>query len=415
MRLADKRLHVRSLCEKLDIPVVIDSPRDQRLLRRLWAATVGMLCSSRGETVPGFAPISPFWRLAGFQRETPLTDFRGGGVLSLEHMVVFAENHPDLVRAMMSRKSGETWKWKRGMRGRLPFAICCINLSVMIIKTLRLDHCTLFDDALQMAKLPFWRLADSPAFLTQLFDVVAEITFNSVNLEEAVFLRFSAFLKDIEMAVKRVVETEVPSIEAFRRKLIDETASLRKGVPANFSVPREIDPATSREQTESVEGSTVSTIILEAVAQKLRQTPKGWELAYRSEIGGKSSDLLEAARGLEKTVFLASDGWSFCGCFQESPWRYSGSFYGEGESVVFKGETEKPSEIEWYPWSRKNMLNRVSTERGLVVGGGGRHAILLDEALRWGSSGECQAYESPCLMDMEEFACESVELWRMIM
>ena len=138
---------MRSLCEKLDFPVNIDSPRDQRLLRRLWAATVGRLFSSRGESVPGFAPISPFWKLAGFQRETPLTDFRGGGVLSVEHMVVFAENHPDLVMTMMHRKSGETWKWKRGMRGSLPFAICCINLSVMIIKTIQLDHCTLSDDA----------------------------------------------------------------------------------------------------------------------------------------------------------------------------------------------------------------------------------------------------------------------------
>ena len=41
-------------------------------------------------------------------------------------------------------------------------------------------------------------------------------------------------------------------------------------------------------------------------------------------------------------------------------------------------------------------------------------ARVGDEALRWGSSGECQAFASPCLMDMEEFACESVELWRMI-
>lgn len=405
---------MRSLCEKLDFPVNIDSPRDQRLLRRLWAATVGRLFSSRGESVPGFAPISPFWKLAGFQRETPLTDFRGGGVLSLEHMVVFAENHPDLVMTMMHRKSGETWKWKRGMRGSLPFAICCINLSVMIIKTIQLDHCTLSDDAVQMAKLPFWPLADSPAFLTQLFDVVAEITFNSVNLEEAVFLRFPAFLREVELAVKRVVETEVSTIEAFRLHLIDETAALRNGLPANFAVPRETDPAASCDQTEVAEGSTVSPVILEAVAQYLRQAPKGWELVFCSENGGKTSDLLEAARGLEKTVFLASDRGSFCGSFQESPWRYSGSFYGEGESVVFKGETEKPGEIEWYPWSRKNMLNRVSTERGLAVGGGGRHAILVDEALRWGSSGECQAFASPCLMDMEEFACESVELWRMI-
>ena len=153
------------------------------------------------------------------------------------------------------------------MRGSLPFAICCINLSVMIIKTIQLDHCTLSDDAVQMAKLPFWPLADSPAFLTQLFDVVAEITFNSVNLEEAVFLRFPAFLREVELAVKRVVETEVSTIEAFRLHLIDETAALRNGLPANFAVPRETDPAASRDQTEVAEGSTVSPVILEAVAQ----------------------------------------------------------------------------------------------------------------------------------------------------
>lgn len=60
---------------------------------------------SQGHPEPPFTPVSPYWKLIGFQRETPLTDFRGGGILSLEHLVAFVEIHPNFILALMNDKN----------------------------------------------------------------------------------------------------------------------------------------------------------------------------------------------------------------------------------------------------------------------------------------------------------------------
>lgn len=104
MRLADKRSRVRATLALLDVAVDAQDPEgvSSRLLRLLWRRSVGLFFESRGEKAPPFAPVSPFWRLLGFQRETPLTDFRGGGLLSLRHLVAFVSRFPRFVVALMS-------------------------------------------------------------------------------------------------------------------------------------------------------------------------------------------------------------------------------------------------------------------------------------------------------------------------
>ena len=92
-----------------------DSKNSQHLLQRLWSCTVGLYYRSQGHPEPPFAPISPYWKLIGFQRETPLTDFRGGGILSLEHLVAFVEMHPHFVLALMNDKNELKCVYKIGL------------------------------------------------------------------------------------------------------------------------------------------------------------------------------------------------------------------------------------------------------------------------------------------------------------
>ena len=91
----DKKLRIRSLVELLDQPVTSDPDSlSLLLLNRLWNHTIGLYYQAQGSDIPTFSPISPYWKMIGFQRETPLTDFRGGGILSLIHLLAFVERYP---------------------------------------------------------------------------------------------------------------------------------------------------------------------------------------------------------------------------------------------------------------------------------------------------------------------------------
>ena len=107
MQIADKKNRIREVLDRLNLPVDLADPEgvSSRLLRQLWTNTIGLFFQARGQPVPPFAPVSPYWKLIGFQRETPLTDFRGGGILSLMHLVAFSSRFPRFVLALMSISS----------------------------------------------------------------------------------------------------------------------------------------------------------------------------------------------------------------------------------------------------------------------------------------------------------------------
>lgn len=172
MRIADKKNRIREIVELLNVPVDLKTPEgvSSRLLRQLWENTIGLYFESRGQPVPPFAPVSPYWKLIGFQRETPLTDFRGGGILSLMHLVAFVSTFPRFVLALMSIPSDLKYLSKPDQSDgpRLPLAIACINLSILLVK--QLGFFALSSASLDLASLshkPFWSLADAPRFLDQ--------------------------------------------------------------------------------------------------------------------------------------------------------------------------------------------------------------------------------------------------------
>ena len=173
------------------------------------------------------------------------------------------------------------------------------------------------------------------------------------------------------------------------------------------------------------------TVLQDTLHLPIQQTRR----LFISSPGRSAANLLDTARGVKHTVLFVSDGHSrLCGSYHEQPWRYASTFYNEGNSLVFRaydrrqwGEQNEAGSIssankvdcDWqvdcFPLFRKDSFVRVSTEAGLVVGGGGRYAISLDSRLRWGSSGECTSFRSPCLMGSSDFLCSTVELWELVL
>eukprot|EP00756_Hemistasia_phaeocysticola_P001140 Hpha_TRINITY_DN10817_c0_g2::TRINITY_DN10817_c0_g2_i1::g.23296::m.23296 len=98
------------------------NPSHEALLQRLWKAL------HKGEEYP--ARKGGHWEALGFQGRDPATDFRGGGVLSLLHLVFVAERYPEEVRQLLedseyTAERAETREWYM-------WAVTGINITGML-------------------------------------------------------------------------------------------------------------------------------------------------------------------------------------------------------------------------------------------------------------------------------------------
>lgn len=103
-----------------------EDPTHERTLRRLFAAVHGAE-EAHGLTSGGDAR----WKDLGFQAEDPRTDFRGGGLMSLQNMCHLAENYPDQFSDMVREANSK--------RASYLFAACCVNISSMLVLLLGLN------------------------------------------------------------------------------------------------------------------------------------------------------------------------------------------------------------------------------------------------------------------------------------
>ena len=100
-------------------------PEHREALQRLWA--VGF---PGHEFPPGVK--SARWKEMGWQQESPGTDFRGGGFLSLELLVAFAERQTATFLRLMRKEEGRRSEWE------YPFAAAGVNLAFMLVDALDL-------------------------------------------------------------------------------------------------------------------------------------------------------------------------------------------------------------------------------------------------------------------------------------
>ena len=209
---------------------------------------------------------------------------------------------------------------------------------------------------------------------------------------------------------KRNETDETPSIS-------NETPTTSTETPIEFEKELDLQWSHLRLHNRVSARPIISPALLRLLwdqARSLFDIPAGIEsLLFRSDASQGVSQLLDRARGVENTLLVvATRSGDVVGAFQSESWRYSAVFYHSGSSGVFRCRwREEGWAVEWFPWSKANSLCRASTENGIVVGVGNRHALLLSADLKNGASGECSTYRSPPLCDLSEFGCDVVELW----
>ena len=96
------------------------------LLERLWNASF--------DDTESFSVKHAKWKEIGFQNECPASDFRGGGLLSLQCLVYMAETYPDTYKALAYKKNGPRSEYE------YPFAASYIHMVFTLLDTLQLRN-----------------------------------------------------------------------------------------------------------------------------------------------------------------------------------------------------------------------------------------------------------------------------------
>eukprot|EP01053_Blabericola_migrator_P013058 Blabericola_migrator_1__13057@NODE_87_length_14713_cov_55_061450_g78_i0_p4_GENE_NODE_87_length_14713_cov_55_061450_g78_i0NODE_87_length_14713_cov_55_061450_g78_i0_p4_ORF_typecomplete_len489_score59_92ELMO_CED12/PF04727_13/6_9e29_NODE_87_length_14713_cov_55_061450_g78_i013252791 len=125
---------------RIGTPVDPSSPLHRKLLSSYWSAIF--------PRIPEPPIPSWHWQLAGFQSSNPWTDFRGGGLLALQLMVLFAQSHQQVIETIVHdclpelrdlRKLPEE-KSKTMMSDiYYPYSAAFINITFALICFLRLN------------------------------------------------------------------------------------------------------------------------------------------------------------------------------------------------------------------------------------------------------------------------------------
>ena len=263
-------------------------------------------------------------------------------------------------------------------------------------------------------------------------------TFSLFRPGEAYFLQFTPLLHEVDSVLHHVIQRRIPEFARFRSAMEEELRLLQKRekqsefallfeeIPRWIIVSDVIKPRESEksegEWEELFRNGVVTTKpkIAEEVIDLLWSTVKTElgipieepKLLFRSEESIGVSQLLDSARGVENTLLVvATDCGDVIASFQEECWRYSANFYSSGTSAVIRCHKNDAWNVQWFPWSKLNSFCRVSTESGICVGVGNRHALLLSSDLKNGATGECSTYRCTPLCDLSEFGCSVVELW----
>lgn len=187
--LQEERL--RSLQQRLEVSFDGTRVEHQDALRQLWDLAYP------GIELPHLK--SEDWKDMGWQGPDPSTDFRGGGMVSLENLIFFARQYPDSFQRLLHKQEGKRAEWE------YPFAVAGINISFMLTQMLNLQS----GKQLTMAGIRFVKLLkeDDMAF-DNLFCVAFEIMDAHWLAKRASYMQFNEVLKCTRTQLERELALE---------------------------------------------------------------------------------------------------------------------------------------------------------------------------------------------------------------
>ncbi|XP_048500572.1 uncharacterized protein LOC104893753 isoform X2 [Beta vulgaris subsp. vulgaris] len=183
--LQEERL--RQLQSRLKVPFDGSRIEHQDALKQLWRLAFP------NRALPPLK--SELWKEMGWQGTDPSTDFRGGGFISLENLIYYAEKYP----CLLLKQDGQRAEWE------YPFAVAGINISFMLAQMLDLQS----GKPTSRAAVRFLDLlADDEMAFDNLYCVAFQMMDAQWLAKGASYMEFNDVLKSTRAQLERELELE---------------------------------------------------------------------------------------------------------------------------------------------------------------------------------------------------------------
>lgn len=197
------------LRDKLDVKFEHSNPDHEKALKELW-----QVCFPEEDYPAGSK--SERWKDAGFQGTDPASDFRGGGLFSLQNMLCFSRRHPHAFRRLLLKTNG--------LRQDLEYPFCAagINITFKLEELLELrvrGHCSEAPPS-QAAGHAFAALlvSDGDAF-EELYAAAFEVLDREWLQRRATYMEFPVVLDAAMAVVRDALQGRPRSVGELRRAL----------------------------------------------------------------------------------------------------------------------------------------------------------------------------------------------------
>lgn len=182
---------LRNLKQRLEVPFDGSKTDHQDALLQLWK-----LAYPDRELPP---LKSDCWKEMGWQGSDPSTDFRGGGFISLENLIFFAQKYPVSFQRLLNKQDGIRAEWE------YPFAVAGINISFMLVQMLDLQAVV----PSSSSGICFLRLLEEDEMA---FDILFCIAFQMMDAQwlakRATYMEFNDVLKSTRIQLERELALE---------------------------------------------------------------------------------------------------------------------------------------------------------------------------------------------------------------
>ncbi|MED6122562.1 hypothetical protein PIB30_040866 [Stylosanthes scabra] len=177
---------LRNLRHRLEVPFDGSKTEHQDALKQLWKLAYP------DRELPSLK--SERWKDMGWQGSDPSTDFRGGGFISLENLIFFAQKYPESFQRLLHKQDGIRAEWE------YPFAVAGINISFMLAQMLDLQA----GSPSSSSGIRFMQLLEEDEMA---FDILYCVAFQMMDAQwlakRATYMEFNDVLKSTRTQLER--------------------------------------------------------------------------------------------------------------------------------------------------------------------------------------------------------------------
>ena len=187
-----------------NLAVPVDWSAEQRDgFRRIWEA----LALADGLVVPtgvngeghSFAQESATWKVCGFQRDDPSTDFRGAGCAALAFLVWYVESAPAAAKASIAHQ--QRLREESGGERGLPWAAAAINCVRVVAQLLDLVTLANAPGGYAQSERRCWSLMRSVDGFFGVVRVALECVEREFEARGALYMEFNACVRSVQDAL----------------------------------------------------------------------------------------------------------------------------------------------------------------------------------------------------------------------